>query len=838
MIKNIYNKTILGLGLFVASMGGVQEAAAQERATLLERAAQDPACQAWVDSTIQEMPLKERLTQLFIYKCEVKTDAKSMRLLRRVIKDYKVGGLLFTGGKMLTQAEIMNEAQMMSEIPLMMTFDGEWGLAMRLKEAPHFPRNGELEHIQDNQLIYEYGKEVARECRELGIHVNFAPDADVNTNPNNPVIGNRSFGSDPENVAEKVIAYSRGLEDGGVISVAKHFPGHGDTHQDSHKTLPLLDVTRARLDSVELYPFKEYINRGLNGVMVGHLEVPVLEPKKGVPSSMSNNIVTGLLQEEMGFKGLVFTDALEMKGAGKVGEKCLRALQAGNDMLLVPRILRKEYERVLKGIKNGELSEEEITRRCRKVLTYKYMLGLNKKPQRALMGMERRINSKDAHELIQRLYEAATDGELAKLTSKHVSADIDNHAWTSLDSLLQDGITKKAFPGCQLLILKDGAPVYDKCFGTYTYRKLKPVTDEAIYDIASVTKTSATLLAVMKLYDEGKINLADRVAKYLLWMDNDNTGKIKIKDLLFHESGLRPSIDVADILIDHHSYDGRLYQRYCSAQYPTKVWDRKYVQKHYELSGNLVSGKKEGKYTLPVTKNMWANTLMMDSVKHRIADQPLKAHRYKYSCVNFIVLWQMVEAITGQSMNEYLAENFYIPMGLAHTMYRPYEYYPIEQIVPTAKDKLLRGSLVHGYVHDETAAFLGGISGNAGLFSTAHDLGRLYQMLLNGGELDGKRYLSRGTISVFSKTRSSISRRGLGFDRPEPVYNKRGPLPESAPRSLYGHLGFTGTCAWVDPTNDMVFVFLSNRIYTDPCNRKLITINVRDKIFDTVYKNK
>ncbi|HXK75003.1 MAG TPA: glycoside hydrolase family 3 N-terminal domain-containing protein [Bacteroidaceae bacterium] len=837
-MKKIYAIALLGWTVLMTTVGGSIQVSAQERVpTFLERAAQDSLCQAWVDSTLNTMSIKERVTQLFIYKCEVKTDPKSMRLLRKVVKEYKVGGLLFTGGKMLVQADIMNQAQKMSDIPLMMTFDGEWGLAMRLKEAPLFPRNGKLEYVQDNQLIYEYGREVARECRALGIQVNFAPDADVNTNPDNPVIGIRSFGRKAQNVADKVVAYAKGLEDGGVISVAKHFPGHGDTNQDSHKTLPLLKVTRARLDSIELCPFREYIDHGLSGIMVGHLEVPVLEPRKGVPSSMSKKVVTGLLQKEMGFKGLIFTDALEMKGAGVAGEKCLRALQAGNDMLLVPRVLRKEYERVMLAIKTGELSKEEITRRCRKVLTYKYMLGLNKKPQRALMGLESRINSKEAHALIQRLYEAASEGELAQLKIKNATVDIYPEAWTSMDSLLQDGIKKKAFPGCQLLILRHGAPVYDKCLGTFTYRKKKKVTDDAIYDLASVTKTSATLLAVMKLYDEGKINLSDRVAKYLPWMDNDNTGKITIKDLLFHESGLRPSIDVADILIDHKSYNGKLYQRYCSAQYPTKVWNHRYVQRRYELSHNMVSGKRNATHSFPVTNHLWANPVMLDSVKNRIANEPLNAHVYKYSCINFIVLWQMVEAITGQHMNDYLESQFYIPMGLTHTWYRPYEHFPIKQIVPTAKDKLLRGGLIHGYVHDETAAFLGGVSGNAGLFSTAHDLGRLYQMLLNGGQLDGHRYLSKATISLFSNMRSSISRRGLGFDRPEVVYNGHGPLPKSAPRSLYGHLGFTGTCAWVDPTNDMVFVFLSNRVYTNPWNRKLITINVRDKIFDIVYKN-
>ena len=258
---------------------------------LLYKAERDTCCQQWVDSVMNRLSLKEKVGQLFVYTIAPIETKRNLALLREAVDTYKVGALLFSGGKMQTQATLTNQAQRMARLPLMITFDGEWGLAMRLKGTPVFPRNMVLGCIQDNRLIYEYGREMARQCRELGVQVNFAPVADVNINPKNPVINTRSFGEDPVRVADKVIAYATGLEGGHVLSVCKHFPGHGDTDVDSHKALPLLPFSRERLDSVELYPFKEAVRAGLGGMMVGHLQVPVIEPIGGLPSSLSRNVV-------------------------------------------------------------------------------------------------------------------------------------------------------------------------------------------------------------------------------------------------------------------------------------------------------------------------------------------------------------------------------------------------------------------------------------------------------------------------------------------------------------------------------------------------------------------
>ena len=328
----------------------------------------------WVESRLANMTLKEKIGQLFIHTVSLQDSEVNRRNIRNAVKEYKVGGLLFGDGKLVNQVNLTNFAQEMAEVPLMITFDGEWGLNMRLKEIPAFPRNRVLGAIEDNNLLYEYGLEVARQFREIGVHVNFAPVADVDNNPLNPVINTRSFGGDPENVAQKVIAYSKGLEEGGVLSVSKHFPGHGDTNVDSHKALPVLNFTRERLDSIEMYPFRKAVEAGLGGVMVGHLEVPALSKK---PSSLSPEII-GILKDEFGFGGMIFTDALEMKGVSNNQHVCTKALMAGNDMVLAPPLrLKKELDGVLLAVKNGQLTEEAITEKCRKVLTFKYALGLH-----------------------------------------------------------------------------------------------------------------------------------------------------------------------------------------------------------------------------------------------------------------------------------------------------------------------------------------------------------------------------------------------------------------------------------------------------------------------------
>ena len=376
---------------------------AQTPVVLIKGKADSRECEEWVEARLKEMTLKEKIGQLFIHTVAPQGTEQNRRNIRDAVKEYKIGGLLFSGGALENQVTLTNMAQEMAPIPLLVAFDGEWGLAMRLKGTVSYPKNRVLGCIQDNKLLYEYGKEVARQCREIGVHVNFAPVADVDNNPRNPVINTRSFGGSPSNVGDKVVAYSQGLEDGGVLSVSKHFPGHGDTHVDSHKALPVLNFTRERLDSIELYPFRKAVEAGVSGVMVGHLEIPTLSKK---PASLSTEIIQ-ILQKDLGFKGLVFTDALEMKGVSSNADLCAQALIAGNDMLLAPRNLKRELEGVLRAVKAGTLTEEQITEKCRKVLIFKYALGLSQKQHIQLSGLQQRLNRPEAQDLLARLEKAA-----------------------------------------------------------------------------------------------------------------------------------------------------------------------------------------------------------------------------------------------------------------------------------------------------------------------------------------------------------------------------------------------------------------------------------------------
>ena len=707
--------------LFLIAAGTVSSPA--QNATTVEpllvyKALQDKDCRHWVDSVMDKLSFKEKVGQLFIYTIAPVDTKRNLELLREVIDTYKVGGLLFSGGKMQNQVELTNRAQRQAKVPLMITFDGEWGLAMRLRGMPVFPRNMVLGYIRDNKLLYEYGREVARQCRQIGVQVNFAPVADVNINPENPVINTRSFGEDPIQVADKVIAYASGLESGGVLSVCKHFPGHGDTDVDSHKALPVLPFTRERLDSVELYPFKEAIRAGLGGMMVGHLQVPVIEPIGGLPSSLSRNVVYDLLTDELAFKGLIFTDALAMKGVAGNGNVSLQALKAGNDMVLSPRNLKEEIPAVLEAIEKGELTREDIESKCRKVLTYKYVLGLKKKSYVQLSGLEQRINSPQTRDLVRRLNLAAitvlnnknhilplhTDKEqtiallevgdpgetdaLAKQLSRytslarfslranqtkeenqrlrdslstykriivavseqrlapyqpffakfvpkspaiylfftpgkmmlqiqravaHASAVVLGHSYSSdvqrqvadvlfakasadgqlsaslgelfptgagvtitpktplhfvpeeyglssahlkrIDSIALDGIHQGAYPGCQVVVLKNGHIMFDKAFGTYTGKGSPRVESTNIYDLASLSKTTGTLLAIMKLYDKGRFNLTDKISDHLPFLQRTDKKDITIQEILYHQSGLPSRIPFYQEAIDKDSYD-------------------------------------------------------------------------------------------------------------------------------------------------------------------------------------------------------------------------------------------------------------------------------------------
>ena len=338
----------------------------------------------WVDSVFKTLTTEEQLAQLIMPIVNPSQDTQAIKREEQRFSKFKWGGILYQKGLMAHQLVMNKRLQQTNSIPLLIALDGEWGLYMRLKDAPRFPRNLGLGLAGDAQMLYEYGREIARECRLMGIHVNFAPTVDVNINPLNPVIGSRSFGSTPSVVSQLSEAYALGLEDGGVLSVAKHFPGHGDTSEDSHKTLPIVQATRKRLELVELTPFKHYINSGLGGIMTAHLRVPALE-NRSIPSSLSPNVCTDLLKKDLGFQGLIFTDGLEMEGVQtqSLGDIGVAALLAGNDILLGPSSPEAQLNNLVLAYWAGRLPAKLIEEKVRKVLAYKYRLIISERSSTA-----------------------------------------------------------------------------------------------------------------------------------------------------------------------------------------------------------------------------------------------------------------------------------------------------------------------------------------------------------------------------------------------------------------------------------------------------------------------
>lgn len=956
--------------------------------TNLYKNADKEKMKVWVDSVYNHMSVDEKIGQLFMPIVEPNNRYKQR--IANYISQQKVGGLLFSKGSSINQAEITNYAQSISKTPLFIALDGEWGLSMRLSDAPQFPRNMSLGSITNDSIIYLYGKEIARQCKELGIHINFAPSIDVHSNPENPVIGTRAFGTDPSNVARKGIAYGRGLEDNGVMAVAKHFPGHGDTSEDSHKTLPTITHPLERLSEVELFPFKEYIGAGLSGLMTGHLNVPALDTK-GMPSSLSPNVSRGLLKDSIGFTGLVFTDAMAMKGVSSHPNNSVKAILAGNDIILGVTNQAKEFESVSDAVRNGTISDKLLERKVKKILSYKYILGLNK-PQRINEdSIRRNLNSKTTEWIQRKLYDEAltlvkndssflpltgldrksiaivTIGsspttefevymgkydkvasfqirlqediqivendlkdyntaifaflptalsetlELQKLICSKKSVivffdspysliqhklsvdsslavviaqdgtpfaqmsaaqgifggipmkgklqvnagkylmnfgistnktrlsynlpeevNISSDKLKGIEIIAREGIRNKAYPGSHIMVVKDGVVIYEESFGNFEYGTGSKVTDQTVYDLASVTKASATLPAVMKLYDEKKIKLQDHLSKFVPETKKSNKANISVRELLLHESGIVSYIPYYMSAINKESYTGTLFGKQSSLfnAYYAGAWGRT----DYKFLPDLISTKPSDTFYLPVAENLFASKKMHDVLLKDVIDTELSRRgKYRYSCLNFMLLKEMVENVSKKDLNTFVQDNFFKKLGASSTTFQPTKYMDVNIIAPTEHDPFFRKQTVRGYVHDEGAALFGGISGNAGLFSNANDLAKLYQMILNGGEYGGERYLDEETVRLFTLTKSGISRRGLGFDKPDPLNNNASPTSPQTPIEVYGHTGFTGTSFWIDPTNNMIYIFLSNRVFPTRSPNKLSSLSIRERIQEEIY---
>lgn len=956
--------------------------------TNLYKQADQASMNRWVDSVYLSMSVDEKVGQLFMPIVESSNSWKNR--ISGYINNQKVGGLLFSKGTLAGQAEITNWAQNISNIPLMISLDGEWGLSMRLTDSPRYPRNQIIGAVQDEEIIRRYGEEVARQCREMGIHVNFAPSIDVHSNPNNPIIGTRSFGENQESVAKSGIAYAQGLESNGVMAVAKHFPGHGDTSEDSHKTLPTITHNSERLEHVELFPFKKYIDAGLSGIMIGHLNVPSLQTR-GLPATLSPEVGINLLRKEMGFSGLSFTDAMAMKGVSDQPDASVKALLAGNDIILGVINQKNEFESVKNAVEKGTIPAAMLEDKVRRILSYKYILGVHEFTPINTATIHSNVNSSTAEWVQRKIYDGAVtliknssnqvplkELDKIKIASVAIGAPSSNKfqvylrkyddvtlfrtespaavssisqlneydlvivsvhtdrisdaaalqkiandkstvlvfftspyrlsnfqttisnsnsvvvaydntdfaqmsaaqaifggigisgklpvssgtfkagmgidtekvrlayslpeeiglntlSFENIENIAFEGIRQRAFPGCQILVAKDGVVIYQREFGDFDYSSSPEVTSETVYDLASITKASATLPAVMKLYDEKRIGLQDRIDKFVDETKGTNKGNIRIRSLLLHESGIASYIPYYITAINEQSYTGSLFgsrSNTYNARY-AGAWGRT----DYRFHTDMISTKPSEEFYMPVAANMFASKKMHDALLKDVINSRLQnPGRYRYSCLNFMLLKEMVESVSGLDLNRYVQNNFFEKLGSSTTTFQPLRYMPVENITPTENDPFFRKQHLQGYVHDEGAALFGGISGNAGLFSNANDLAKLYQMWLNGGEYGGERYLSEETVNLFTTTKSSISRRGLGFDKPDPHNTRTSPTSPGAPISVYGHTGFTGTSFWVDPENNLIYIFLSNRVNPARSPNRLSTLDIRERIQEELYK--
>jgi len=388
----------------------------------------------WVDSVFNKLSRTRKIEQLFFVRAHTNLGKKYEDSVGNVIKHEHLGGVVFFQGGPVRQAELTNRYQQLAQVPLIITMDGEWGLGMRLDSTISYPYQMTLGAIQDNQLIYKMGQYVAYDFKRMGMQMNLAPDMDVNNNPNNPVINYRSFGDNKYNVAQKGIAYMQGMQNGGILTTAKHFPGHGDTDVDSHLDLPQLNFTTSRLDSLEEYPFREAIKAGISGIMVAHMNIPALDTTKHLPSTLSRPIITGVLKDTLGFKGLVMSDAMGMKGVVKFfpnGQADVRAFLAGNDILELSQNSARAIKMIRKVVRKNDTAKVELDARVKKILAAKYWAGLNHYQPVRLPGLVTDLNRIDALKLRQEL----SDKAITLLKGDSVIQKLDPHKRTAIISI-------------------------------------------------------------------------------------------------------------------------------------------------------------------------------------------------------------------------------------------------------------------------------------------------------------------------------------------------------------------------------------------------------------------
>jgi beta-N-acetylhexosaminidase len=917
-----------------------------------------PAAGAWVESSLRKMTVDEKIGQLLFttyHGSLTATDTAAYQQIMHDVTDLHVGGFInITHGSPLgivksqayPTAVLNNQLQAKSKLPLLIGADFERGTAMRLEEGTSFPTAMALAAGGNLKDAYTMGKITALEARAVGIHWIYAPDADVNNNPGNPIINTRSFGENPERVAQFVSEFIRGVRENGGLATAKHFPGHGDTAADSHIDLPVIRTDRARLDSLELVPFRAAISMQVDSIMTGHLNVPALEPDPNTPATLSHNILSDVLRKQLGFQGLVVTDAMDMGGITvryAPGEAAVRAFVAGADCLLMPPVPDAAFEALQTAVKSGRISKERLDASVRRILQAKARIGLNANRLVDVNTINKKFGSaewqKEAQEISDRgvtllrdtphrLPLDSTKPSRALLLAFYADPepypgeDLERELRSRFDSLtalradtrfVNASILKLPPPDSYDLailalfvrvsdrkgnvdvpaeqaalaeqVYKTGKPVITLGFGSPYLIERFPQAETwlAAFGISDVAQISAARALFGEIPVRGKLPVTIPGVNLKAGFGMElpaNPMAVQPMDAR-GEAQLQPTFNVIEKAISDKAFPGATlavgfrgkvsvhafgklsYDAKSAAAVPATMYDIASLTKVVATT-TLVAKLAEGDFAVPLDldakierylpewaggpnaewrhrvtvrhllthtsglppfKEYWRTSKNKQDTLTKIFAEPLEYEpgtKEVYSDLGIILMAEIIERLTGRTLDD-LAKNYiFSPLEMNNTMYRPpKKLWPT--IAPTEIDNNLRHRLVQGEVHDENAFAIGGVSGHAGLFSTAPDLAAFCQMLLNGGVYAHQRILRRATIAQFTTPQQlSGGTRTLGWAVP----TEGGSSGHYFSAHSFGHTGFTGTSIWIDPDRQLFVVLLTNRVHPTRENTKIQKVRV------------
>src|SRR5437763_11397402 len=952
-----------------------REAAASKSAAGAKSASKNltSAASAWVESTLRKMTVDEKIGQLLFttyHGSLTSTDSPAYEQLLHDVQDLHVGGfIVVTHGSPLgivksqayPTAVLANQLQAKSKLPLLVGADFERGTAMRYDEGTSFPTAMAVAAGGYPKDAYTMGKITALEARATGVQWVYAPDSDVNNNPGNPIINTRSFGENPHRVAEFVSAFVKGVEDNGALATAKHFPGHGDTAADSHIDLPTIPASRERLEHLELVPFRAAITAGVDTIMTGHLSVPALESDPNTPATLSPKILQGLLRKELGYQGLIVTDAMDMGGITvryAPGEAAVRAVAAGVDCVLMPPVPDAAFEALQGAVKSGRISKERLDESVRRILQAKARLGLYKNRLVDVNALNHKFGSvawqKEAQEISDRgvtllrdtPHRLPLDGTrpsralllaLYADPEPYPGEDLERELRSRFDSVttlradtrFANASTLKVPPpdtydaalvaffvrvsdrkgnvdvppeqaALAEQVYKTGKPVITVGFGSPYLIERFPQAETwlAAFGISDVAQISVARALFGDIPVRGHLPVTvpgvDLKAGFgievqanpmtLPPMDVRSDAQLQPAYQVIEKAVADRAFPGATLAVGYrgkvsvHAFGKLSYDAKSAAAVPTTMYDIASLTKVVATT-TLVAILAEGDFRattkpmavpldldakierylpewasgpnaewrhrvtvrhllthtsgLPPFKEYWRTSKNKQDTLTKIFAEPLDYEpgtKEIYSDLGIILMAEIIERLTGRTLDDLAKTSIFSPLGMNNTMYRPpKKLWP--QIAPTEIDNNLRHRLVQGEVHDENAFAIGGVSGHAGVFSTAPDLAAFCQTLLNGGVYAHQRILRRATIAQFTTPQQlSGGTRTLGWAVP----TEGGSSGHYFSAHSFGHTGFTGTSIWIDPDRQLFVVLLTNRVH--PTRENIKIQQVRPTLHDAVVQ--